>query len=77
LVAEAGGFSETVKIAFTCLPFAVERNQCDLQTGGADSVGAITIRIRFPLFPGFIAVYALVNHYPVLVSTIVSGECYG
>jgi len=72
LVAEAGGFSETVKIAFTCLPFAVERDQCALKTGGAEPVGVITIRVRLPIFPGFMAFYALVNHDPVLVSIIVS-----
>jgi hypothetical protein len=67
LVAETRGFSETVKIAFTRLPFAVERDQYVLQTGGAEPVGVITIGGRFPIFPGLKAFYALVSHDPVLV----------
>ena len=62
LVAEARGFPETVKMAFACLSFAVERDQGVLQTGGAEPVGVITIRGRLPIFPGFLTFYALVNH---------------
>jgi len=66
LVAVAGGFGETVKVALLSLPFAIEGNQSFLEAFCAKSV-RVPISVRVPPSPCFIASYALIHHKSFLV----------
>lgn len=63
LVAVAGGFAETVKIALLNLAFAIERGQSVLETIDAKPV-RVTIPFRPSAPPCSMTSYALVHHKP-------------
>jgi hypothetical protein len=66
LVAVAGGFGETVKVALLSLPLAVERSQSQPEAFCAKPV-RVPINMRVPASPCFITSYALIHHKPFLV----------
>jgi hypothetical protein len=66
LVAVAGGFGETVKVALLSLPSAIERSQSFLEAFCAKPV-RVAISERVPGSPCFMASYALVHHKPFLL----------
>ena len=66
LVAVAGGFGETVKVALLSLPSAIERSQSFPEAFCAKPV-RVAINERVPGSPCFMTSYALVHHKPFLV----------
>ena len=69
LVAEAGSFGETVKVALLSLPFAIEWSQSFLETFCAKPV-RVPIDVRVPASPCSIASYALIHHKPFLLHVV-------
>ncbi|SPF32398.1 hypothetical protein SBDP1_1040036 [Syntrophobacter sp. SbD1] len=71
LVAVAGCLTETIKVAFLSLSFAVERRQSLLKASCAKPV-RVAVSFRFPRSPSFTASYALVHHSPPLGLIVLS-----
>jgi len=66
LVAVAGGFGETVKVALLSLPFAIERSQSFLEAFSAKTV-RVPIDVGVPASPCFMASNTLKHHKSFLV----------
>jgi hypothetical protein len=65
LVAVAGRFGETVKVALLSLPFAIDRSQSFPEAFCAKPV-RVPVNVRVPASPCSIASYALIHHKPFL-----------